>query len=108
MFIILYFKQLFKNKINNTCNLIRLACTRAEIMDYHHRLTKYGQEVADKKRPNPFTFEVWEFMQEAKKACRSDALEGVDYSKVQLQLDIGTGGGGDDFSIKSEDDQSVW
>lgn len=56
-------------------------------MDYHHRLSRYGVEIADKKRPNPFTLEIWEFMQEAKKACRSDAMEGVDYSKVQLRLE---------------------
>lgn len=74
-------------------------------MDYNHRLTKYGQVTADIKRPNPFTFEVWEFMQEAKKACRSDAMEGVDYSKVKLQLDDGAGDG---ISLESEDDLSLW
>lgn len=56
-------------------------------MDYHHRLSRYGQEIADKKRPSVFTFEIWEFMQDAKKLCRSEALEGVDYSKVQLALE---------------------
>lgn len=73
-------------------------------MDYHHRLTKYGQEVADKKRPNPFTFEVWEFMQEAKKACRSEAMEGVDYSKVHLQLDEAAPDG---VSMESDEDMSM-
>lgn len=86
-------------------NISRLACTRAEIMDYHHRLSRYGQEIADKKRPNPFTFEIWDFMQEAKKTCRSEAMEGVDYSKVQLSLEDGVPSG---VSFDSEDDNNDW
>lgn len=82
-----------------------LACTRAEIMDYHHRLSRYGQEIADKKRPNPFTFEIWDFMQEAKKTCRSEAMEGVDYSKVQLSLEDGVPDG---VSMDSDDDNNDW
>lgn len=77
------------------------ACTRAEIMDYHHRLSRYGQEIADKKRPLPFTFEIWDFMQEAKKTCRSEAMEGVDYSKVQLALEDGVPDGS---LLQSDDD----
>lgn len=76
-------------------------------MDYHHRLSKYGQEIADKKMPNPFTFEIWEFMQEAKKACRSEAMEGVDYSKVQLMLDNGVSGQEGTGSYESDEDQSM-
>lgn len=82
-----------------------LACTRAEIMDYHHRLSRYGQDIADKKRPNPFTFEIWDFMQEAKKTCRSEAMEGVDYSKVQLALEDGVPDG---VSFESDDDNNDW
>lgn len=88
------------------CELFPEACTRAEIMDYHHRLSRYGQEIADKKRPNPFTFEIWDFMQEAKKTCRSEAMEGVDYSKVQLALEDGVPDG---VSLDgSDDDNNDW
>jgi len=45
--------------------------------------------VADRKKPSPFTFEVWDFMQEAKKACKSEALDGIDYSKIPLALEEG-------------------
>lgn len=52
------------------------ACTRSEILDYTNRVSKYGQEIADKKRPNAFTFEIWEFMQSAKRSsCRSDMVQ---------------------------------
>lgn len=64
-----------------------LACTRNEILDYNNRLARFGAEVADRKKPSPFTFEVWEFMQEAKKACKSEALDGIDYSKIPLALE---------------------
>lgn len=74
-------------------------------MDYHHRLSRYGQEIADKKRPNPFTFEIWDFMQEAKKTCRSEAMEGVDYSKVQLALEDGVPDG---VSLESDDENNDW
>lgn len=63
------------------------ACTRNEILDYNNRLARFGAEVADRKKPSPFTFEVWEFMQEAKKACKSEALDGIDYSKIPLALE---------------------
>lgn len=59
----------------------------------------------DKKRPNPFTFEIWDFMQEAKKTCRSEAMEGVDYSKVQLALEDGVPDG---VSLESDDDNNDW
>lgn len=62
------------------------ACTRSEILDYTHRIAKFGQEVADKKRPHPFTFEIWEFMQNAKKACKNDTPPDVDYSTFPILL----------------------
>lgn len=49
-------------------------------------MAKYGQEVADKKRPSSFTFEIWEFMQNAKRTCKTEAIDGVDYSKILLSL----------------------
>ncbi|XP_004525968.1 uncharacterized protein LOC101452234 [Ceratitis capitata] len=78
---------------DRTCNRLKeqwrrmKACTRNEILDYNNRLTRFGAEVADRKKPSPFTFEVWEFMQEAKKACKSEALDGIDYSKIPLALE---------------------
>lgn len=78
-------------------------------MDYQHRLSRYGQEVADKKRPSSFSFEIWEFMQDAKKLCRSEAMEGIDYSKVQLSLeDRNTLEGLSGVSMESDEDGSVW
>lgn len=50
-------------------------------------MTRFGSEVADRKKPSPFTFEVWEFMQEAKRVCKSEALDGIDYSKIPLALE---------------------
>lgn len=58
--------------------------------DYNHRVIRYGKEVADKKMPSPFTLEIHEFMQEAKRACKSEHLEGVDYSRMRLVLDDAT------------------
>lgn len=78
---------------DRTCNRLKeqwrrmKACTRNEIMDYNNRVARYGQEIADRKRPSPFTFEIWEFMQEAKRVCKNEALDGVDYSKVPLALE---------------------
>ncbi|XP_011207559.2 uncharacterized protein LOC105229156 [Bactrocera dorsalis] len=78
---------------DRTCNRLKeqwrrmKACTRNEILDYNNRLGRFGAEVADRKKPSPFTFEVWEFMQEAKKACKSEALDGIDYSKIPLALE---------------------
>ncbi|XP_054088872.1 uncharacterized protein LOC105217560 isoform X2 [Zeugodacus cucurbitae] len=78
---------------DRTCNRLKeqwrrmKACTRNEILDYNNRLARFGAEVADRKKPSPFTFEVWEFMQEAKKACKSEALDGIDYSKIPLALE---------------------
>lgn len=57
------------------------------MIDYQHRITRYGQEIADRKRPNPFTFEIWDFMQEAKKACKNESMDDVDYSKMKLCLE---------------------
>ncbi|XP_037886511.1 uncharacterized protein LOC119635662 isoform X1 [Glossina fuscipes] len=87
--------QKFSNQFgtDRTCNRLKeqwrrmKACTRNEILDYNNRLARYGPEVADRKKPSPFTFEVWEFMQEAKKACKSEALDGIDYSKIPLALE---------------------
>ncbi|KAL5287624.1 hypothetical protein ACFFRR_008492 [Megaselia abdita] len=84
---------------DRTCNRLKeqwrrmKACTRNEIMDYNNRLSRFGPEVANQKKPSPFTFEIWEFMQEAKKACKSEALDGVDYSKIPLNLE-------EDFELK--------
>lgn len=78
-------------------------------MDYQHRLSRYGQEVADKKRPSSFSFEIWDFMQDAKKLCRSEAMEGIDYSKVQLSLeDRNTLEGLSGVSMESDEDGSLW
>lgn len=57
------------------------------MIDYQHRTTRYGQVIADRKRPNPFTFEIWDFMQEAKKACKNETMDDVDYSKIKLCLE---------------------
>lgn len=86
---------------DRTCNRLKeqwrrmKACTRNEIMDYNNRLSRFGTEVANQKKPSPFTFEIWEFMQEAKKACKSETLDGVDYSKMPLNLE-------EDFEFKYE------
>lgn len=74
------------------------ACTRNEILDYNNRLARFGQEVADRKKPSAFTFEVWDFMQEAKKACKSESLDGLDYSQITLALE-------EDFEYR-EDEQT--
>lgn len=66
-------------------------------MDYNNRMTRFGQEVADRKKPSSFTFEIWEFMQESKKACKSETLDGVDYSKMPLALE-------EDFEYKNENE----
>ncbi|XP_062135621.1 serine/threonine-protein kinase pakD isoform X3 [Drosophila sulfurigaster albostrigata] len=87
--------QKFSNQFgtDRTCNRLKeqwrrmKACTRNEILDYNNRLARFGAEVADRKKPSPFTFEVWDFMQEAKKACKSEALDGIDYSKIPLALE---------------------
>lgn len=88
---------------DRTCNRLKeqwrrmKACTRNEIMDYNNRLSRFGPDVANQKKPSPFTFEIWEFMQEAKKACKSEALDGVDYSKMPLKLE-------EDFEFKDNND----
>ncbi|XP_053664119.1 uncharacterized protein LOC128713285 [Anopheles marshallii] len=63
------------------------ACTRAEMLDYQQRIQRFGQEVADRKKPSGFTFEIWEFMQEAKKVCKNELMDDVDYSKMKLSLE---------------------
>lgn len=63
------------------------ACTRSEIVDYTHRMAKYGQEVADKKRPNPFAFEIWDFMQTAKRSSKADISQVIEYEQAQLALE---------------------
>lgn len=57
------------------------------MVDYNNRLARYGPEVANRKKPTEFTFEVWDFMQEAKRVCKSEALDGIDYSKIPLALE---------------------
>lgn len=77
------------------------------MLDYQHRVSRYGQEAADKKRPSQFTFEIWEFMQEAKKACRNELMDDVDYSKVKLSLEESLPNGiivKDDLEEEEEDD----
>ncbi|GAB0092155.1 uncharacterized protein DMENIID0001_071280 [Sergentomyia squamirostris] len=63
------------------------ALSRSEILDYTQRLSRFGQNVADRKRPSDFSFEIWEFMQEAKKVCKSESMDNVDYSKMQSSLE---------------------
>ncbi|XP_052873849.1 uncharacterized protein DDB_G0288805 [Anopheles cruzii] len=63
------------------------ACTRAEMLDYQQRIQRFGQDVADRKKPSQFTFEIWEFMQEAKKVCKNELMDDVDYSKIKLSLE---------------------
>uniref|UniRef100_A0A182QD25 Regulatory protein zeste n=1 Tax=Anopheles farauti TaxID=69004 RepID=A0A182QD25_9DIPT len=63
------------------------ACTRAEMLDYQQRIQRFGQDVADRKKPSQFTFEIWEFMQEAKKVCKNELMDDVDYSKMKLSLE---------------------
>lgn len=66
-----------------------IACTRSEILDYSNRVSKFGQEIADKKRPNSFTFEIWDFMQNAKRnSGKNDPVQTVDGSTTnQLSTD---------------------
>lgn len=97
--------QKFSNAFgpDRTCNRLKeqwrrmKACTRNEIMDYNNRMARFGQEIADRKKPSSFTFEIWDFMQESKKACKSEALDGVDYSKMPLALE-------EDFEFKNENE----
>ncbi|XP_059609331.1 uncharacterized protein LOC132256797 [Phlebotomus argentipes] len=63
------------------------ALSRSEILDYSHRMSRFGQEVADRKRPSPFSFEIWEFMQDAKKVCKAECMDNVDYSKMHSSLE---------------------
>lgn len=96
--------QKFSNAFgpDRTCNRLKeqwrrmKACTRNEIMDYNNRMARFGQEIADRKKPSSFTFEIWEFMQESKKACKSETLDGVDYSKMPLALE-------EDFEYKNDE-----
>lgn len=57
------------------------------MLDYQHRINKFGQEIADKKKPSQFSFDIWEFMTEAKKVCKNESLDDVDYTKVKLVLE---------------------
>lgn len=57
------------------------------MLDYQHRVSKFGQEIADKKKPSQFTFEIWEFMQEAKRVCKNELMDEMDYSKMKLSLE---------------------
>lgn len=50
-------------------------------------MAKYGQEVADKKRPNPFAFEIWDFMQTAKRSSKADISQVIEYEQAQLALE---------------------
>ena len=61
--------------------------------------------MADRKRPNPFTLEIWEFMQEAKRACKNEAMDDVDYSKMQLSLEQNLPNG---LVVDEDDDDDMW
>lgn len=81
------------------------------MIDYQHRISRYGQEIADRKRPSPFTFEIWEFMQEAKRACKSEAMDDIDYSKMKLALEDSLPEGvivEDDLDNGDMDDSNMW
>lgn len=67
------------------------AFARSEVSEYHLRLSAYGQQAADLKRPSQLTFDVWHFLLEAKKACRNEFMEGVDYSKMLLKCEMSQG-----------------
>lgn len=78
------------------------AYTRAEISDYQQRVGICGRQVADQKRPAAFTFEVWDFMQESKRVCRSEAMEALDYGKIRLAMESSLGPDIDDDSIDGD------
>lgn len=85
------------------------ACTRSEILDYTNRVSKYGQEVADKKRPNAFTFEIWDFMQNAKRnSCKNDPVQAIDGSTTnQMSTDDNVSqknANGNETQVLSDDD----
>lgn len=85
------------------------ACTRSEILDYTNRVSKYGQEIADKKRPAAFTFEIWEFMQNAKRnSCKNDPVQTIDGSTTnQLSTDDNVSqanANGNETQVLSDDD----
>lgn len=84
------------------------ACTRSEILDYTNRVSKYGQEMADKKRPNAFTFEIWEFMQNAKRnSCKNDPVQSIDGTTNQLSTDDNVSqanANGNETQVLSDDD----
>lgn len=70
-------------------------------------MSKYGQEIADKKRPNPFTFEIWEFMQSAKRSsCKNDPIA-IDGSTNQMSTDDNgsqPNANGNETQVLSDDD----
>lgn len=82
------------------------------MLDYQQRIQRYGQEVADRKKPSQFTFEIWEFMQEAKKVCKNELMDDVDYSKMKLSLEENLPQGvsiKDSISDENDDESSsVW
>ncbi|XP_055320680.1 uncharacterized protein LOC129577496 [Sitodiplosis mosellana] len=107
------FCKLFGNERN--CNRLKeqwrrmKACTRSEILDYTNRVSKYGQEIADKKRPNAFTFEIWDFMQNAKRnSCKNDPVQTIDGSTTnQLSTDDNVSqanANGNETQVLSDDD----
>lgn len=86
-----------------------LACTRSEILDYTDRVSKYGQEIADKKRPNAFTFEIWDFMQNAKRnSCKNDPVQTIDGSTTNQMSTDDNGSqpivNGNETQVLSDDD----
>lgn len=80
------------------------AFTRSEVSDYHQRAANFGQQVADVKRPSPLTFEVWNFMLEAKRACRNEVMEGVDYGTMLLSWERRAQGAGAEPAEQAADD----
>lgn len=94
-------------------SLIRIACTRTEILDYTNRVSKFGQEIADKKRPNAFTFEIWEFMQNAKRSsCRTDSVRVADGSPTHHAIEDNesqaNGNGAEALSDNDDDDDELF
>lgn len=95
--------------------LLRIAaCTRSEILDYTNRVSKYGQEMADKKRPNAFTFEIWEFMQNAKRSsCKTEIPIQVIDGSNQMSTDENMSAhgiviNGNEPQVLSDDDDELF
>lgn len=67
--------------------------------------------MADKKRPSAFTFEIWDFMQNAKRnSCKNDPVQAIDGSTTnQLSTDDNVSqeqanANGNETQVLSDDD----